>query len=80
MVGTDVEAEMFHWRARYVLEPCLRTTPEIKSKTNAGLPKPDLKSAAQLLKLIIEETKKVRLDFDVSFDVIIIFVAWPVRN
>ena len=66
MVGPDVEAELFHWRARYALEDCLRTTPEIKSKTHAALRPPNLKSAAQLLQIVIDETKKVRQNFTIK--------------
>ena len=80
MVGPDVEAELFHWRARYALEPCLRTTPEIKSKTtHAILPRPNLKSAAQLLKIVIEETKKVSyFNLKIFFQPTIL--AWSIRN
>ena len=64
MVGPDVESEIFawrDWRDRYFLDSCLRTTPEIKSKLNSsGLPKPNLKSAAKLLSLVMDETKQVR--------------------
>ena len=59
MVGVEVESDMFHWRERCFLEPCLSTTPQIKSKNGAGLPKPNLKSAAQLLRMIMDESKKV---------------------
>jgi hypothetical protein len=72
MVGKDVEAEIFHWRGRFFLENCLRTTPEIRSRNGQGIPKPNLKSASQLLKLIMEETNKVnflnvnKLGFEVN--------------
>lgn len=66
MVGVEVESDMFHWRERCFLEPCLSTTPQIKSKNGAGLPKPNLKSAAQLLRMIMDESKKVSFYLEID--------------